>query len=47
MNRNWLLASLIGGSLVGGTIWYQRKRRRESPWSVNNSLAEVVCLWAS
>jgi len=42
MNRNWLLASLIGGSLVGGAIWYQRKRRRESAWSVNNSLAEVA-----
>jgi hypothetical protein len=42
MNRNLLLASLIGGGLVGGAIWYRRQKRRNTAWSVYNSLTEVA-----
>jgi hypothetical protein len=42
MNRNLLLASLIGGGLVGGAIWYRRQKRRNTAWSIYNSLAEVA-----
>lgn len=41
MSKNRLLAILIGAGLVGGAIWYWKKRRRDSAWSVYNSLAEV------
>ncbi|HTB92678.1 MAG TPA: hypothetical protein VK728_07590 [Candidatus Sulfotelmatobacter sp.] len=42
MSRNWVLAVLIGGSLFGGAIWYRRKKRRDSAWSIDNSLEEVA-----
>jgi hypothetical protein len=42
MNRNWLLAGLVGGSLFGAAMWHRRRKRRELAWSVNNSIEEVV-----
>lgn len=42
MSKNWPVAVLIGGSLVAGAIWYWRKKRRDSAWSLDNSLEEVA-----
>jgi hypothetical protein len=42
MNRNWLLAGLIGGSLFGAVMWHRRKKRRELAWSVDNSIEDVL-----
>src|SRR5260370_31737792 len=42
MRRNWLLAVLSGGRLFGGAIWYRRKKRRDSAWSIDNSFEEVA-----
>jgi hypothetical protein len=41
MNRNWFLPVLIGGSMIGGAMWYRRKKRRALAWSVENTLEEV------
>lgn len=42
MRRNTLWGALVGAGLVGGALWYWRRKRRISSWTLDNTLDDVV-----